>query len=179
MGRAEESGARRTVCGNYGGRNHHKLNPHKLHDLPVLKRIADRVLDTAKKGVVGGLGWSRTILDMAEISSFDHTPQHLHRDAPPYNVPDGTLIVYCLIMLTHNHEAEDGSHFLFVPSSSSGFPDPWVERAVPFKRGTASFFDALDVHRGSDIPKAAPTDASNPRLCTLRERGLSGRLNGA
>ena len=56
---------------------------------------------------------------------------------PPYTIPEGTLIVNCLIMLTHNHEEEDGSHFLFVPSSSSGFPDPWVERAVPFKRGTA------------------------------------------
>ena len=31
-------------------------------------------------------------------------------------------------MLMHNHEAEDGS--LFFPSSSSGFPDPWVEAAV-------------------------------------------------
>ena len=67
-------------------------------------------------------------------------PQHLHRDATPYTIPEGTLIVNCLIMLTHNHEEEDGSHFLFVPFSSSGFPDPWVERAVPFKRGTASFF---------------------------------------
>ena len=61
---------------------------------------------------------------MAEISSYDHAPQHLHRDAPPYTIPEGTLIVNCLIMLTQNHEEEDGSHFLFVPSSSSGFPDP-------------------------------------------------------
>ena len=74
------------------------------------------------------------------------------------------MIVNCLIMLTHNHEAEDGSHFLFVPSSSLGFPDLWVERAVPFKRGTAFFFDALDVHRGSGIPKASPTGVSDPRL---------------
>ena len=88
-----------------------------------------------------GVGWSCTILDMAEISSYDHTPQHLHRDPPPpYIVPEGTLIVNCLITLTYNHEAEDGSRFLFVPSSSSGFPDPWVERVVPFKRGTAFFF---------------------------------------
>ena len=77
---------------------------------------------------------------MPEISSYDHTYQHLHRDAPPYTIREGTLIVNCLIMLTHNHEAEDGSHFLFVPSSSSGFLHPWVERAVPFKRGTAFFF---------------------------------------
>ena len=67
-------------------------------------------------------------------------------------------------MLTHNHEEEDGSHFLFVPSSSSGFPDPWAERAVPFKRGTAFFFNALDVRRGSGIPKASPTGVRDPRL---------------
>ena len=66
-----------------GGRNHHKHNPHKLHHLPVLKRAGVRVLETAKKSVVGGVGWSCTILDIAEISSYDHTPQHLHRDAPP------------------------------------------------------------------------------------------------
>ena len=83
VGKPQDSGARRTVYGGYGGRNHHKHNPHKLHDLPVLKRIANRVLDTAKKGVVGGVGLSCTILDMAEISSFDHTLQHLRRDAPP------------------------------------------------------------------------------------------------
>ena len=35
------------------------------------------MLETAKKTVVGGAGWSCTILDMAEISSYDHTPQHL------------------------------------------------------------------------------------------------------
>ena len=116
VGRPQDSGTRRTLYGNYGGANHHKHNPHKLHDLPVLKRVADRVLETAKKTVVGGVGWSCTILDMAEISSDDHTPQHLHRDAPPYTIPEGTLIVNCLIMLTHNHEEEDGSHFLFVPS---------------------------------------------------------------
>ena len=101
---------------------------------------------------------------MAEILSCDHTPQHLHRDAPPYTVPQGTLIVNCLIMLTHNHEAEDGSHFLFVPSSSSGSLDPWVERAVPFKRGTAFFFLMPDVHRGWGIPKASPTGMTHPRL---------------
>ena len=140
VGRPQDSGTRRTLYGNYGGANHHKHNPHKLHDLPVLKRVADCVLETAKKTVVGGVGWSCTILDMAEISSYDHTPQHLHRDAPPYTILEGTMIVNCLLMLTHNHEEEDGSHFLFVPSSSSGFPDPWVERAVPFKRGTAFFF---------------------------------------
>ena len=113
---------------------------------------------------MGAVGWSCTILDMAKISSYDHIPQHLHRDAPPYTIPEGTLIVNCLIMLTHNHEEEDGSHLLFVPSSSSGFPDPWVERAVPFKRGTAFFFNALDVHRGSGIPKASPMGVRDPRL---------------
>ena len=164
VGRPQDSGTRRTLYGKYGGANHHKHNPHKLHDLPVLKRVADRLLETVKKTVVGGVGWSCTILDMAEISSYDHTPQHLHRDAPPYTIPEGTLIVNCLIMLTHNHEEEDGSHFLFVPSSSSGFPDPWVERAVPFKRGTAFFFNAPDVHRGSGIPKASPMGVRDPRL---------------
>ena len=164
VGRPQDSGARRTLYGNYGGANHDKHNLHKLHDLPVLKRVADRVLDTAKKTVVGGVGWSCTILDLAEISSYDHIPQHLHRDVPPYTIPEGTLIVNCLIMLTHNHEEEDGSHFLFVPSSSSGFPDPLVERAEPFKRGTAFFFNALDVHRGLGIPKASPTGVRDPRL---------------
>ena len=56
VGRPQDSGTRRIIYGNYGGCNHHKHNPHKLHDLPVLKRIADRVLETAKKSVVGGLG---------------------------------------------------------------------------------------------------------------------------
>ena len=70
-------------------------------------------------------------------------------------------------MLIHNHEEEDGSHFLFVPSSGSGFPDPWVERAVPFKRGTAFFFNALDVHRGSGIPKASPTGVTEAQLRSL------------
>ena len=103
----------------------------------VLQRVCLRL---RRRVWWGGVGWSCTILDMAEISCYDHTPQHLHRDAPPYTVPEGTLIVNCLIMLTHNHEAEAGSHFLLVPSSNAGFRDPWVERAVPFKRGTAFFF---------------------------------------
>ena len=165
VGRPQDSGTRRTLYGTYGGANHHKHNPHKLHDLLVLQRVADHVLETGKKSVVGGVGWSCTIFDMAEISSYDHTPQYLHRDAPPYTIPEGTLIVNCLIVLTHNHEAEDGSHFLFIPSSSSGFRDPWLERAVPFKRGSAIFFlSALDVHRGSGIPKISPTAVTDPRL---------------
>ena len=53
VGRPQDLGTRRTVYGNYGGRNNHKHNPHKLHDLPVLKRVADRVLETAKKSVEG------------------------------------------------------------------------------------------------------------------------------
>ena len=164
VGRPQDSGTRHTLHGNDGGANHHKHNPHKLHDLPVLRRLADRVLETARKTVVGVAGWSCTILDMAEISSYEHTPQPPHRYAPPYTIPEGTLIVICLVMLTHNHEEEDVSHFLFVPSSGSGFPDPWVERVVPFKRGTAFFFNALDVQRGSVIPKASPTGLRDPRL---------------
>ena len=66
---------RRTLYGNYGGANHHKHNPHKLHDLPVLKRVADRVLETAKKTVVGGVGWSCTILDMADMACSMHLSQ--------------------------------------------------------------------------------------------------------
>ena len=54
VGRLQDSGARRIVYGNYGGRNHHKHNPHKLHDVPFLKKIADGVLDTATKNVVVG-----------------------------------------------------------------------------------------------------------------------------
>ena len=54
--------------------------------------------------------------------------------------------------------------FLCPLYSSSGFPAPWVERAVPFKRATAFFFNALDVHRGSGIPKASPTGVTHPRL---------------
>ena len=54
VGRRQDSGTRRTLYGNYGGANHHKHNPHKLHDLPILKRVAERVLETAKKSVVGG-----------------------------------------------------------------------------------------------------------------------------
>ena len=94
VGRPQDSGTHRTLYGNYGGANHHKHNPHKLHDLPALRRVADRVLETAKKTVVGGVGWSCTILNMADISASYHTPQHLHRDAPPpYTIPAGTLIV--------------------------------------------------------------------------------------
>ena len=114
------------------------------------------MLDTAKKNVVVRVGWSCTILGMAEISSYDHPCHHLHRDAPTYTIPQGTLIVNCLIMLTHNHEAEDGSHFLFVPSSSSGFPDLWVERAVPFKRGSAFFFMPLMPTGGRAFQRPGP-----------------------
>ena len=42
VGRPQDSGTRRTLYGKYGGANHHKHKPHKLHDLPVLKRVADR-----------------------------------------------------------------------------------------------------------------------------------------
>ena len=74
VGRPQDCGTGRTLYGNYGVANHHKHNPHNLHDLRVLKRVADRVLETAKKNVMGGVGWRCTILDMAEISGYDHTP---------------------------------------------------------------------------------------------------------
>ena len=60
VGRTQDSGTRRTFYGKYRGANHHKHNPHKLHDLPVLKRVADRVLEMAKRTGVGGVGWSCT-----------------------------------------------------------------------------------------------------------------------
>ena len=60
VGRPQDCGTRRTLYGNYGGPNHPKHNPHKLHDLPVLKRVADRVLETTKKSVVGGAAPSLT-----------------------------------------------------------------------------------------------------------------------
>ena len=139
VGRTQDFGTRRTVYGNYGGANHHKHNPHKLHDLPLLKRVADPVLETAKKSVVGGVGWSCTILDMATISSYDHTPQHLHRDAPPYTIPQGTLIVDCLIMLTHNHEAENGRIFFLCPPAARGsLTLGW--RGLCHSRGALPFF---------------------------------------
>ena len=52
----------------------------------------------------------------------------------------------------------------FLPFGSSGLPDPWVEKAVPIKRGTAFFIKALDVHRASGIPKTSPTGVTHPRL---------------
>ena len=85
VGRPQDSGTRRTLYGNYGGANHHKHNPHKLHDLPVLKRVADRVLETAKKTVVGGVRWSCTIFDMAKILSYvttNPTPDTVHFPTP-------------------------------------------------------------------------------------------------
>ena len=39
VGRPQDSGTRRILYGNYGGANHHKHNPQKLHDLPVLIRL--------------------------------------------------------------------------------------------------------------------------------------------
>ena len=67
VGRPQDSGTRHTLYGTYGGANHNKHSPHRLHHLPVHKGVADRVLEMAKKPVVGGVGWSCTILDMAEI----------------------------------------------------------------------------------------------------------------
>ena len=49
VGRPQDSGTRRIVYSNYGGRNHQRHNPHKVHDLPVLKRITDGVLETARR----------------------------------------------------------------------------------------------------------------------------------
>ena len=56
VGKLKDSGAGCSVYGNYAGRNHTKYNPHRLHNVPVVKRIEDRVLDTVKQVVVGGSG---------------------------------------------------------------------------------------------------------------------------
>ena len=81
VGRTQHSRTRRTLYGKYGDANHRTHNLHNAHDLPVLKRVADGVLETAKKTVMGGVRWSCTILDLAEISSCDHTPKHLQLHA--------------------------------------------------------------------------------------------------
>ena len=75
VGRPQNSGTRHTLYGNYGGANHHKYNPHKLHDVPVLKRVADRVLETAKKSVVwGGLGGAAPSLTWPKFRAMTSPP---------------------------------------------------------------------------------------------------------
>ena len=82
VGRPQDLGTRRTVYGNYGGRNHHKHNPHKLHDLPVLKGVEDRVLETAKKSVVGGLGAAAPFLTRHKFRAMT-TPRSTSIAMPP------------------------------------------------------------------------------------------------
>ena len=94
-GRPQDSGTLRTIYGNYGGRNYHKHNHHKLHDLQVLKRIADRVLETAKKSVVGG-GVEVHHCNLTSWQQFCAitTPRSTSIAMPPrYIVPEGKLIV--------------------------------------------------------------------------------------
>ena len=112
----------------------------------------------------GGLGGPALLLTWQKFGAMTTPHSTSIAMPPPYTVPEGTLIVNCLIMLTHNHEAEDGSHSLIVPPRNWGLPNPWVERAVPFRRGTAFLFNALDIHRVSGIPKASPTGVTHPRL---------------
>ena len=93
MGRPQVLRIRRTVYGNYGGRNHHKHNPHKLHDLPVLKRIADRVLVTAKKSVVGWgvwLGGPPPFLIWQKFSAMT-TPYNICIAMPPLHLARGHI----------------------------------------------------------------------------------------
>ena len=99
VGRSQDSRTRRTVYGNYGGGNHHKHKPHKLHDLPVLKRIAECVLKTAKKSVVGGgLGGATPFLTWQKFRAMT-TPHSTPIAMPPsHTVTDGTLIVNCHII---------------------------------------------------------------------------------
>ena len=65
-----------------------QAQPLQLHNLPVLKRIAYQVSGKTTIGVVAGACWSGTMLGMANTSSYDHVPLHLHHDAPPYTMPE-------------------------------------------------------------------------------------------
>ena len=163
VGRPQDSGTRRTLYGNYGGANHHKHNPHKLHDLPVLKRVGDRVLETAKKTVVGGVGWSCTILDMAEISSYDHTPRKrggwrgrptspsppMSESAqgpslpPPEGAPRGRTVLCCEGQAPSPvvHPGHPASPALSLPRVRAPAAPPYPPRvlvAVPMCEGTSS-----------------------------------------
>ena len=80
--RRQDSGTRRTVYGNYGGRNHRKHNPHNLRHLPVRKRIAHCVLETAKKSVVGGLGGAVPFLTRHKFRGMT-TPHNTSIATPP------------------------------------------------------------------------------------------------
>ena len=81
VGGPQISWTRRTLYGIYGAANQHKQNPHKLHDLPVLERVAERVLQTAKKIVVGlttkyskawgDAGWSPNQVDPLVLGTFN------------------------------------------------------------------------------------------------------------
>ena len=156
VGTAKDSATRRTLYGTYGGAHHPKHNPKNMHNLPVLKRITDRVLETAKKSVVGGVGLSCIIHVMAKISGYDHTPQHLHRYAPPYTIPEDTLIVNCLIMLTHNHEAEEGSQFAFHHPALGGSLTLGCRGLCPSRGALHFFFNASDVAGGRSFQRPRP-----------------------
>ena len=83
VGRPQDSGTRRTLYGNYGGANHQKHNPHKLHDLPVLKRVADRVLETAKKTVWGGSDGAAPSLTWPKFRAMTTPPSTSVATPPP------------------------------------------------------------------------------------------------
>ena len=83
VGRPQDSGTRRTLYGNYGGATHHKHNPHKLHDLPVLKRVAHRVLETAKKTVVGGSDGAAPSLTWLKFRAMTTPPSTSIATPPP------------------------------------------------------------------------------------------------
>ena len=87
VGRPQDSGTRRTLYGNYGGADHHKHNPHKLHDLPVLKRVADRVLETAKKTVVGGSDGAAPSLTWPKFRAMTTPPSTSIATPPPTPFP--------------------------------------------------------------------------------------------
>ena len=84
VGGPQDSGTRRTLYGNYGGAKHHKHNPHKLHDVPLLKRVADRVLETAKKSVVvGGVGGAAPPLTWPNFGAMTTPPSTSIAMPPP------------------------------------------------------------------------------------------------
>ena len=100
------------------------------------KRIAHRVGHTKKKGLVGGVVWAAWCWTWSKSQAMTKSLAALVSRCPPrptHNVLDGTQIVKRFIILMHNHEAEAGPQFLFVPSISLGSLDPGVGRVVALR----------------------------------------------
>ena len=56
VARPKDSGTRRTIYGNYGGRHHYKHNPRTMHDVPVVKKNRTSCRPHDEEGA-GGRGW--------------------------------------------------------------------------------------------------------------------------